>query len=120
MRKVKITFKLIPLVTILTVLMFSGCEENNTNDFKDFLGTWVSRDMSDTLNFRSDHDLYSNSDYYVYSLSRDSITIRYDGKLFILVSPTTHFYKLNGNTLTIDFRPYCYGFKSEVIEYSRK
>ena len=100
--------------------MISGCEKNNTNDFRNFLGTWVSKDLSDTLDFRDEHDLFSNGDHYDYSLSKDSITIRYNGRLFIYVNPTTHFCQINGNKLTIDFRPQCYGFRNEKVEFERK
>jgi hypothetical protein len=120
MNKSKMIFWLAQILIVLILVVISGCEKSSSNDFKDFLGTWVSTDLSDTLDFRTEHDLYSNRDYYVYSLSRDSITIRYDGKMFIYVSPTTHFYQLNGNKLTIDFRPFCYGFNNQITEFSRK
>jgi hypothetical protein len=115
------------IVIALTIITISGCEKNHTNNYNTFLGTWISTDLADTIEFTSDHDLYKMfsgvNDHYDYSLSRDSILIQYNGMYipFIYIGiPKNHFYKLNGDELTIDFRPYCYGFYSQVIRFLKK
>ena len=111
-------------IVIVLTLIISSCEKNNADDHKKFLGTWISIDLTDTLDFASEHDFYKMfsgvRDHFDYSLSKDSITIGYNGMLYILVKPSTHFCKLNGNELTIDFRPQCYGFRAQEIKFFRK
>jgi hypothetical protein len=109
-------------VITLTIIEVSGCRKND--DYKNLLGTWVSKDLIDTLDFTSDtsfNKMYSGSpDYFKYELSKDSITIQYSGKLFIYVLPTAHHFQLNDQELTIDFSNGCYGFRKQIINFTRK
>jgi hypothetical protein len=126
MKKNKLICCLSQIVIVLTVITFSGCEKSNTNDYKKFLGTWISSDLVDTIDFTSDHDFYKKlsglNDHFLYSSTRDSITIQYNGVLqpYIYVFPETFFYKLKGNELTIDFNKACYGFREQEIKFIRK
>jgi hypothetical protein len=108
-----------PIVIVLVFIMISSCEKNSKFDKSELLGTWASTDLVDNLDFKSENDLYKNGDHFNYSLSGDSITIQYNGILYILVKPTTHSFKLHGNELTIDFRPSCYGFRQQEIRFIR-
>jgi hypothetical protein len=114
-------FLLIPL--ILLVIGNTNCKKSARNDGA-LLGKWISTDLVDTIEFSSEKSLckmFSGvKDYFDYSLSGDSITIRYNGKNYILVSPTTHFYQIKNNELTIDFRPSCYGFRGQETKFIRK
>jgi len=107
------------LLIILYGLITLSCEKN----YKDLLGTWVSTDLIDTVEFRTNRDFYKTvgipKDHFNYHLHRDSITIQYDGALYILVHPTNHYYKLNEDKLTIDFNK-CYGFRQQIITFSRE
>jgi hypothetical protein len=112
---------------IMIALIFLGCKKDQGISNQDqILGTWISVDKIDTLNFvdrtnlwRSDINMYS--DHYDYQLINDSIKIGYSGKLYIYVLPTKHRYYLNGNNMSIDFsNRLCYGFDLRVINYIRK
>jgi hypothetical protein len=110
---------------VLSFLVFiSSCEKSNKFTYKDFLGTWVSTDLIDTLDFRTDQDLYKGisgyQDHFVYSILKDNITIQYKGVLYIYVNPTSHPFQLKGEKLIIDFRPSCYGFRSEEVTFLRQ
>jgi len=104
--------------------MVTGCEKSNNSDYRNLLGSWISTDLMDTIEFTSDHDLnkmYSGmKDHFDYNLSTDSITIRYNGFLKILVQPTNHIFTLKTDQLIIDFRPNCYGFREQKITFLRK
>lgn len=127
MKKDRMNCWFIVLFSTLTFIVISSCERNN-NDVKSKLpGTWVSTDLADTIEFSSDNDLYKIinrvGDHYDYILSKDSIFIQYNGTLmpFIYIGPPkNHFYQLNENELTIDFKPYCFGFLSQSITFIRK
>jgi hypothetical protein len=105
---------------VLALIVISGCEKESKFDKNELIGTWGSTDLVESLDFRSEHDLYKNGDYFIYRLSRDSITLQYDGILFIYVKPTTHRYRLKRNELTIDFRPACFGFRAQEIKFIRE
>ena len=100
-----------------------ACEKFNKDDI---LGTWISYDLSDTLEFVDNSSFYKSTanmrhDHYDYNLEKDSIEIRYNGTLMILIQPTKHFYELNENSLILDLtNTECYGFNSERIVYSKK
>ena len=104
--------------------MVTGCEKSNYSDYRNLLGSWISTDLVDTIEFTSDHDfnkMYSGmKDHFDYNLSTDSITIRYNGFLKILVQPTNHIFTLKTDQLIIDFRPNCYGFRGQKITFLRK
>lgn len=103
--------------------MISGCEKNPSDNNKKILGAWISTDSVDTIEFRTDHDLYKTvgipGDHFNYSVSGDSMTIQYNGVLYIFVQPTNHHYKLTGDILTIDLE-HCYGFRNQTIRFTRK
>jgi hypothetical protein len=102
--------------------MLSSCEKKKS-DSKSLIGTWISSDLIDTIEFRTDHDFYKTvgipNDHFNYSVSGDSMTIQYDGVLYILVHPTNHFYTLDGDKLTIDLKA-CYGFRDQIITFTRE
>jgi hypothetical protein len=113
------------LIIICITLILSGCKKSNTPDWRDFLGSWISSDLTDTLEFTSDRGfskMFSGvKDHFDYSLSEDdSIIIKYNGMLFVHAKPSTHGYHFNGDNITIDFRPQCYGFRSQEINFIRK
>ena len=127
MKKDRMNFRFSLILTTLIFILISGCEKNSVDIKSKLLGTWISTDLTDTIVFSSDHDLYKiiyrAGDHYDYSLSKDSIFIRYNGTLmpFIYIGPPkNHFYQLNGDNLTIDFRPYCFGFLSQTTSFLRK
>jgi hypothetical protein len=103
-------------------MLLSSCEKK-TSETRTLLGTWISTDLIDTIEFRTENDFYKTvgmpKDHFNYSLSDDSITIQYDGVLYILVEPTNHFYTLDGDKLTIDLMD-CYGFRNQIISFKRK
>jgi hypothetical protein len=112
------------LIMISLALILTSCKKSNITNSGELLGTWISTDLTDTLEFTSDNDFYKMfsgvKDHFNYSLSDDSITIAYNGMMFILVMPSTHRYYLNGDNLSIDFRPQCYGFRDQEIRFIRK
>jgi len=122
MKKIKLSQFISLIVITLTIIEVSSCKKNDV--YKNLLGTWVSKDLIDTLNFTSDtsfNKMYSGSpDYFKYELLKDNITIQYSGKLFIYVFPTTHHFQLNDQELTIDFSNGCYGFRKQIIYFIRK
>jgi hypothetical protein len=126
MKKSKLICCLSQIVIVLTVIIFSGCEKSSTNNNNTFLGTWISSDLVDTIEFTSDHDFYKMlsglNDHFLYSTTKDSITIQYNGVLqpYICVFPETFFYQLKGNELTIDFNKACYGFREHAIKFIKK
>jgi len=109
-------------ISVLSTLIISSCEKNSSNSYKKLLGTWISTDLIDTVEFRTENDFYKTvgvpKDHYYYSISGDSMTIQYTGSLFVYVHPTNHYYKLNEDILTIDFNK-CYGFRSQVVAFSK-
>jgi hypothetical protein len=110
------------ILIVLTIIGVSGCKKDDYN--KTLLGPWVSKDLIDTLDFTSNtsfNKMYSGSpDYFTYRSSKDSITIQYSGKLFIYVVPTTHHFQLIDQELTIDFSNGCYGFRKQIINFTKK
>jgi hypothetical protein len=111
-------------LVLIAIVLITSCEKNKTDYNKKFLGTWISSDLVDTIEFTSDKDFYKRiyniKDHFDYNSTQDSITIRYNGVLYIYVFPTTHKYQIDGDILTIDFRPNCYGFRNEIISFSKK
>ena len=112
---------------IMIVLVLASCEKNQDSSSQDhILGTWISEENNDTLNFADSTNLLRSninmhSDHYDYQLINDSIRIGYSGRLYIYVIPSMHKYLLNGNNLTIDFsNRHCYGFALQKINYTRK
>ena len=120
MRKNNGIYMLLQVVIILTIILMFSCEKTRTNDYKQFLGSWISTDLVDSLDFTSDHNFSKNRTPFDYSISGDSITIQYNGPLMIYVKPTTHFYILKGNELTIYISKWCYGFRQQETKFIRK
>ena len=115
------------LILITFAFLATNCEKSyiETNQ-EELLGTWVSTDKTDTLEFTSETDFYKSNgdmsyDHYDYELFNDSIKIRYNGILFILIHPTNHKYSIDNNQLTIDFsNKMCYGFNAQEISYIKE
>ena len=124
MKKLRKIFWSIRIITILSVFTITSCERDNPIDNRDLLGTWISTDLIDTLEFTSDKDFYKMysgvPDHFNYELSKDSITIQYSGMMDIYIFPTTHYFQFEGNELTIDFRPGCYGLRGQIVKFARK
>ena len=118
----KCKLSLITLV-VLCIMLYSGCEKNTRESNTTILGTWISSDLIDTVDFRTEKDFYKTvgipEDHFNYRISTDSITIQYYGFLKILVQPTIHYFHLSGNSLTIDLRN-CYGFRNQIISFTRE
>ncbi|MFW5700668.1 MAG: hypothetical protein ACOCWM_03175 [Cyclobacteriaceae bacterium] len=120
--KLKFTY-----LIVFTIVINFGCEKESKLSTEDkIIGTWISEDKSDTLDFVDYESFYKSSvnmryDHYDYSLLDDSIEIGYRGRLYILVTPTIHSYNLSDDKLTIDFsNKKCYGFGLEQIDYYKK
>ena len=114
------------LLIILIATVVLSCERNEKGYAKeDILGEWISIDRSDTLDFVTENDFYKSCgymhhDHYDYHLFQDSIQIKYEGVLMILISPTKHKYSLENDILTIDFtNKSCYGFSDEIMIYEK-
>ena len=111
---------------VLFIIIIIGCELETSNVNQEMIiGTWISADKKDTLDFVNNESFYKSNevmryDHYDYELLSDSIKVRYSGKLYILVSPTVHSFNLSENKLTIDFsNEQCYGFNQEKVDYFR-
>ena len=77
------------IIVLLILVVISGCSKFNQNEI---LGTWISADKTDTLEFVDNSNFYKSSitmrhDHYDYHLYKDSIEIRYRGMLMILIQP---------------------------------
>ena len=109
-------------LSLLTIL--TGCKKDEDYYANKLIGTWVSSDLIDTIEIATTKDLYKTvygiKDHFDYNCAKDSITIKYNGTLMILVFPTTHSYQITNDQLTIDFRPSCYGFRNQIIAFNRK
>lgn len=108
------------LALFLASLLFSCDRDARAKEA--ILGTWVSVDQADTLVFINEDTFEKNfypgvMERFLYSIHRDSITVQYSGSLYILVLPTTHYFELEDNTLSIDFSKGCYGFPMKKMEY---
>lgn len=127
MKKGKLICCISQIVIALAIITISGCEKSNTNDYKKFLGIWISNDLLDTIEFTSDHDLYKMisgfNDHFIYSSTSDSITIDYRGRQLPYIYqglPTSSFYQLKENELTINFIRPPYAFRQQETIFIRK
>ena len=118
--------KNIALFSLVFAITLISCEEQILDRNQEtILGTWISVNNTDTLDFVNDSSFYRSSlnmryDHYDYKLYRDSIKIRYRRKLYIYVYPTKHKYSIDKNTLIIDFtNKNCYGFSRQVITFNK-
>ncbi|MEI6090224.1 MAG: hypothetical protein WCR42_07220 [bacterium] len=108
----------------ITLLSLGSCEEKKIPDGR-FIGSWVSTDLTDTLQFKDETNFirFRKSgfyDFFEYSYTNDSITVAYTGPMKILTRPTTHRYTLKNGQLMIDFTNECFGFESRVINYNKR
>jgi hypothetical protein len=58
MKKDSMNYWFSPIVIILSIVVFSGCEKSSNDVKSKLLGTWISTDLTDTIEFSSDNDLY--------------------------------------------------------------
>lgn len=102
--KAMITNKILRLALLLIGMTFISCDKDKDVISQDkILGTWISLDKSDTLDF------VDNKNFY-----KSSVNMRYDHY-------DTHKYHLDGNNLTIDFNNInCYGFGFQVTNYTKQ
>ncbi len=111
---------------ILVIFLINCSKEKIETNQKELLGTWISIDKSDTLEFTSENDFlksngYMASDHYNYALFKDSIEIGYRGIMYVLVYPTTHKYSIDNGNITIDFsNKQCYGFPLHEMTYIKE
>jgi hypothetical protein len=110
------------LFLIFTIVLASGCrKDDEIVNREKILGTWISEDQIDTLDFTDKANFYKNGDHFDYTLYNDSIEVAYSGELYILVMPSKHKYQLTGDNLIIDFsNRYCFGFDREVEHFTRE
>ena len=114
------------LIICIVCFQFSCSKESDTSIQNTIIGTWISADKSDTLDFVDKESFYMSNanmryDHYDYELINDSIKVEYNGRLYILVTPTIHQYLLLGDKLSIDFsNKQCYGFEFQKIDYYKK
>lgn len=120
-------YYLVLILILGTIITISGCKKNNKSEISDLTGTWISTDLQDTLDFTSDQDLYKIiygvPDHYGYSIIGDSIKIEYSGSIMPYIyipQPYNRFFQRSGNSLSIDFRPPLFGFRSQVLSFKRK
>ncbi|MBT32440.1 MAG: hypothetical protein CMO01_22480 [Thalassobius sp.] len=119
--------KRIIAISFFALTLMVGCSDDEiTISHEDLLGTWITLDKSDTLQFTSEIDFYKSSktmsyDHYSYQLLKDSLQIGYSGKMFVLVYPTKHQFNIDKDELMIDFSQVeCFGFDSEKITYLKE
>jgi hypothetical protein len=110
------------ILVILVIASMAGCKKDDEIVNRErILGTWISEDKNDSLNFTDNTNFYKNGDHFDYTLYKDSIEVAYSGVLYIYVLPTKHKYLLTGDNLTIDFsNRSCFGFDREVEHFIRK
>jgi len=112
--------KFLLFIFFISVITLVSCSDNTTVNQQNMLGTWISIDKKDTLNFVDNNSFYKNQDHYDYELSGDSIEIRYNGMLMVYVHPTKHKYSLKDDVLIIDFsNKSCYGFDLQKMTFMR-
>lgn len=88
-------------------------------------GTWLCLENSDTLVFIDNHTFIkelegSLAHTFEYKLGCDSIKIQYKGPNKIYVFPTTHYYILQNNKLSLDFSNGCYGFDKRELTFVKQ
>jgi len=114
------SIKFLLFILFICASVLVSCSDDNISQQR-ILGTWISTDKKETLNFVDNNSFYKNQDHYDYKLFRDSIEIRYNGMLDVYVHPTKHKYSLNQNTLIIDLsNTFCYGFDLQKMTFIRK
>jgi hypothetical protein len=127
MRKINFLICISIILIVFTDFGLSSCKKNKASETGELIGNWISTDLVDTISFTSDLYLYKMfygiKDRYTYSVNQDSLKIEYSGNLmpYIYIGPSKyHHFELNGNQLTIDFRPPYYGLRPIVVTFIRK
>ncbi len=117
------TIRLILVISIAIVAVVLNSCNKEARLKKEIIGTWVSVDYIDTLNFINDEIFEKNFPYsmerYFYEIKRDSIKINYSGSNFILTIPTTHHLEIVDNRMSIDFSNRSYGIRQQEILFNR-
>lgn len=118
---------ILSLILLILIIFLTNCSKDEiVKNQKELLGTWISVDKSDTLEFTSANDFYKSngnmvSDHYDYELFQDSLKIGYNGIQYILVEPTMYKYSIDNDNLTIDFsNKQCYGFPLQKMIYIKE
>lgn len=112
------------LLIAVSLWIVISCEKDFTPDSR-FIGSWkILTPDNDTIVFNNESNFtrkyYDGLNHtFDYSYDNDSITIQYNGPNMILVQPSTHFYELKNNELTIDFSNGCYGFDKQIYTLKR-
>lgn len=107
-------------IFFISAITLVSCSDDTTVNQQNMLGTWISIDKKDTLDFVDNSNFYKNKDHYNYELSGDSIEVKYRGMLFIGVTPTKHKYTLKDDVLIIDFsNKFCQGFDLQKMTFLR-
>lgn len=106
---------------VIWVSTLSSCNKD-ARAKEAILGAWVSVDQSDTLVFINEEQFEQNfypgvMELYLYSIDRDSITVQYSGSHLVLVLPSTHYFEVDEDALSIDFSKGCYGFPIRKMDY---
>ena len=113
---------LIVTITLLAAFFSSCSKEARLKE--EIIGTWVSIDYIDTLDFISD-EIFEKNFYdglmhpYTYEIKRDSIKIQYSGYYDILTKATTHHLEILDDKLSIDFSIGTYGMRQQEVLYNR-
>jgi len=106
-------------IFFISVITLVSCSDDTTVNQQNMLGTWISIDKKDTLDFVDNSNFYKNKDHYNYELSGDSIEVKYSGML-IYIASTKHKYWLKDDALIIDFsNKLCYGFDLQKMTFLR-
>ncbi len=117
------TIRLILVISIAIVAVVLNSCNKEARQKKEIIGTWVSTDYIDTLNFINDEIFEKNFPYsmerYFYEIKRDSIKINYSGSNFVLTIPTTHYLEIVDNRMSIDFSNRTYGIRQQEILFNR-
>lgn len=107
---------------MIGMLLNSCSKEASLNE--EIIGTWVSLDHIDTLDFISNEAFTKNFNDglmhpYTYEIQLDSIKIKYNGYNFVLTIPSTHHLDILDDVLSIDFSNGSYGMRQQEILLKR-
>ncbi|RLE05950.1 MAG: hypothetical protein DRJ13_01100 [Bacteroidetes bacterium] len=111
-------------LTILILPFLFSCDKDLRRK-EELIGAWISQDAKDTLEFIDFSTFTKNGfegwpHFYGYDIEADIIEIQYNGPNMILVLPSTHHFSINGNSLSLDFSNYCYGFERKNYEFIKE
>ena len=110
--------------TLMMIPFLFSCDKD-TWVKEELIGTWISKDAKDTLEF-VDYSTFTKNSYngwqhsYNYDIEADSIGIEYYGPNDILILPSTHHFAIDGNLFSLDFSNYCYGFEIKNYEFLKE